>query len=132
MAVCSYLMPDGGRCRAAPMKGEAWCYVHHPDLAEKRRAASRRGGHRGGRGRPLAELADVKRQLRELADDVVAGRVDRANAAVAGQLLGAFLRAASVEMKVKELDEIEIRIAALEAMQGEAQASAGARGAWPR
>ena len=115
MAVCSYLMPDGGRCRAAPMKGQPWCYVHHPDYAEKRREAGRRGGYRAGRGRPLVELADVKGQLRKLADEVVTGRVDRGRAAVAGQLLGTFLRAVSVEAKIRELDELERRIAALEA-----------------
>lgn len=114
MAACSYLKPDGGRCRAAPMKGEAWCYVHHPDLTDERRAASRKGGYRGGRGRPLAELGDVKRNLRELADDVMSGRADRANAAVAGQLLGTFLRAVSVELAVKEQAEILQRLDCLE------------------
>ncbi len=114
MAVCSYLKDDGTRCRAAPLRGEPWCYVHHPDLAQKRQAASRRGGHRGGRGRPLAELAAVKRQLRDLADDVIAERIDRGNAAVASQVLNVYLRAVSVEVKVREQDEILQRIDALE------------------
>jgi uncharacterized protein with von Willebrand factor type A (vWA) domain len=111
------------------MKGEAWCYVHHPDLTDERRAASRKGGYRGGRGRPLAELGDVKRKLRELADDVMSGQADRANAAVAGQLLGTFLRAVSVEMKVREQDEILQRIDALESAARKAgEAGSGARG----
>jgi hypothetical protein len=114
MAACSHLKPDGKGCKAQPLRGEQWCYVHHPDLAEKRKAASRRGGHRAGRGRPLAELGEVKRQLRDLADDVMSGRADRANAAVAGQLLGTFLRAVSVELKVREQDEILQRLDDLE------------------
>jgi hypothetical protein len=128
MAVCSHLKPDGKGCKAQPLRGEQWCYVHHPDLAEKRKAASRRGGHRAGRGRPLAELGEVKRQLRDLAVDVMSGRADRANAAVAGQLLGTFLRAVSVEMKIKELEDLEERIAALETMQPKA----GTRDVWTR
>ena len=114
MAVCSYLKPDGTRCRAQPMRSEQWCYVHHPDLADRRQAASRKGGHRGGRGRPIAELADVKRRLRKLADDVMAGEADRGDAAVAGQLLGTYIRAVSVEVKLKEVLEMEERIGALE------------------
>jgi hypothetical protein len=114
VAVCSYIKADGDRCRAQPLRSEPYCYVHHPDLKEQRRAASRRGGHRAGRGRPLEELRAVKRELRDLATDVVAGRADRANAAVAGQLLGTFLRAVSVELAVKEQDEILQRLDALE------------------
>ncbi len=114
MAVCSQLKPDGTRCKAQPMRGEQWCYVHHPDLADKRQAASRKGGHRGGRGRPLAELTEVKKRIREMADDVMAGDADRADAAVAGQLLGTYIRAVSAEVKLKEVLELEERIAALE------------------
>jgi hypothetical protein len=117
VGVCSYLKPDGTRCRAQPMRSEQWCYVHHPDLADRRQAASRKGGHRGGRGRPLAELADVKRRLRKLADDVMAGEADRGDAAVAGQLLGTYIRAVSVEVKLKEVLEMEARIEALEQPQ---------------
>jgi hypothetical protein len=58
----------------------------------------------------------------------MSGRADRANAAVAGQLLGTFLRAVSVEMKIKELEDLEERIAALETMQPKA----GTRDVWPR
>jgi uncharacterized protein with von Willebrand factor type A (vWA) domain len=115
LAVCSYLKPDGTRCKAQPMREEQWCYVHHPDLADRRAAASRKGGHRGGRGRPLAELAEVKKRLRELADDVMAGCAARADAAVAGQLLGTYIRAVSVELKAREQLELIERLEALEA-----------------
>jgi hypothetical protein len=73
-------------------------------------------------------LADVKRQLRELADDVIAARMDRASAAVASQVLNVFLRAVSVEMKVREQDEVLQRLDALE----NAAAAASSRGgrAW--
>ena len=114
MAVCSYLKPNGARCRALPMRGEQWCYVHHPDLADRRQAASRKGGRRAGRGRPAADIAGVKGQLQEMADKVLAGDLDRADAAVAGQLLGTYIRAVSVEVKLKEVLELEERIAALE------------------
>jgi hypothetical protein len=112
VAACSFIKPTGERCRAQPMRSEQWCYVHHPDLTHKRQAASRKGGHRGGRGRPVAELQDVKRQLRELADSVMGGDTDRGDAAVAGQLLGTYIRAVSVEAKLREVEKLEGRIAA--------------------
>jgi hypothetical protein len=60
----------------------------------------------------------VKRQLRELADSVIDGGTDRGDAAVAGQLLGTFLRALGLEIKLKEVLELEERIERLEAEQG--------------
>jgi hypothetical protein len=63
----------------------------------------------------------VKRRLRELADSVMDGETDRGDAAVAGQLLGTYIRAVSLEVKLKEVLELEERIAALEeAEQGDA------------
>lgn len=56
----------------------------------------------------------IKRQLRGLADNVLGGSVERADAAVAGQLLNILLRAVEVERKVKESEEFEERLEALE------------------
>jgi hypothetical protein len=98
------------------MRGEQWCYVHHPDLADRRAANSRRGGRRGGRGRPASDIAGVKAQLQEMADKVLSGELDRADAAVAGQLLNIKLRCLETERKVLETVELEERLAALEAM----------------
>ena len=125
MAVCSYLKPDGTRCKAQPMREEQWCYVHHPDLADRRAAASRKGGHRGGRGRPIAELANVKKQLRELAADVMAGRATRGDAVVAGQLYGTYIRAISVELKAREQLELIERLEALEAALEQSRSTRG-------
>lgn len=114
MSLCSGIRADGGHCRAQAMRNSEWCINHDPDQDEVRRRRASKGGKRGGRGRPLVELADVKRQLKELADEVIAGRTDKGNAAVAGQLLGTFLRAVSVELKVREQDEILQRLDDLE------------------
>ena len=70
-------------------------------MDDRRRRASK-GGKRGGRGRPQAELADIKRRLLQLTDSVLEGSQDRASAAVAGQLLNGVIRAVGVELKVRE------------------------------
>ena len=115
MSLCSGIRADGGRCQAQAMRNSEWCINHHPDRAEARRRRASKGGKRGGRGRPAQELADVKRQLQDLADMVLVGNVERADASVAGQLLNIKLRALETERRWKELGELEERMAALEA-----------------
>jgi hypothetical protein len=56
MALCSGIRADGDRCRAQAMRNSAYCIGHDPDQAEARRRRASKGGKRGGRGRPVAEL----------------------------------------------------------------------------
>jgi hypothetical protein len=114
MAKCSAIKADNGRCKVEAMPGAEWCWNHHPDYAEARRRRASRGGKRGGRGRPQAELANIKDRLQELAEDVLEEKVDKGVAAVASQVLNVYLRAVSVELKVKEVGELEDRLGALE------------------
>ena len=114
MAACSFIKPSGERCRAQPMRGEQWCYVHHPELADRRQAASRKGGHRGGRGRGTGEISGIKAQLQDLVTDVLAGDLETGRAAVANQLVNTRLRTIEQERKNKETEELEARIEALE------------------
>jgi hypothetical protein len=103
----------GGRCKAEAMPEAEWCW-NHPDYEQARRRRASKGGKRGGRGRPQAELSDIKRRLSDLADDVLEGRQDKAVAAVASQVLNVLLRAISVETKLKEQFELVERLESLE------------------
>ena len=114
MTLCSGIRADGGRCKAQAMRNSAFCIGHDPDQAEARRRRASKGGKRGGRGRPQAELRDLKRRLSDLADDVLAGKVNRSSAAVAGQLLNTYIRAVSVELKAREQLELIERLEMLE------------------
>lgn len=116
MAKCSGITQAGTACKGIPIDGSAWCYVHDPDHAEERRRHGARGGKRGGRGRPQAELTDIKNRIRAMVEDVRNGTVDRADAAVCGQLYNTLLRAISVELKVVEQKDILNRMHELEAM----------------
>jgi len=117
MTRCAFIKPGGDRCGSIAMKGYDTCYGHRPDLADERQRNASKGGKRGGRGRPQAELADIKRRLSDLADDVLQGRQDKGVAAVASQVLNVYLRAISVELKAKEQAELLERLEALEAAQ---------------
>ncbi len=116
MPACAFIKASGDRCRAQAMRDSQWCYVHNPDLAEARARSNRKGGKRGGRGRPVAELSELKRRFEGLAEDVLRGRLDRADAAVAGQLLNYAVRAVAVGLKAKEVEELEGRLEELETL----------------
>ena len=121
MPVCAGIKRDGGRCTVIVSGPQRHCYQHDPARQEERR----RNASRAGRGRPSRELAAVKGQLQEMADKVLSGELDRADAAVAGQLLNIKLRALETERKWKELGELEERLEVLE------QAAArGGRSSW--
>ena len=64
----------------------------------------------------MAELHSIRDRLGMLAEDVLAGRVDRGDAAVVSQLYNTLIRAVSVEMKVREVTELEQRLEELEAL----------------
>jgi hypothetical protein len=114
MARCSGFRADGGRCGAQAIRNTEFCVNHRPDYEAARRRRNSKGGKRGGRGRPQAELADIKRRLSDLAHDVVEERVDKGVAAVASQILNVYLRAVSVELSVREQLELIERLEALE------------------
>jgi hypothetical protein len=114
LAQCSGITQAGTACKGIPIDGSQWCHAHHPDRTDERRRYGSKGGKRAGRGRPQAELSDIKRRLSALADDVLEGRQEKGVAAVASQVLNVYLRAVSVELKVREQAELIERLEALE------------------
>ena|SRR5215218_282620 len=117
MTKCAGTTQAGTACKGRPIDESQWCFVHHPDTTEERRRYGSRGGKRGGRGRPQVELAAIKTQLHDMADSVLDGSVNRADASVVGQLLNIVLRAVTVELQVKEQQDILRRLEALEEEQ---------------
>ena len=115
MGLCSGIKADGGRCRAQAMRNSEWCIGHDPDQAEARRSRASKGGKRGGRGRPTSELARLQRRFEELADKVLAGHVDRAAGAVAGQLLNGARACVRDGLTAREQEELVERMEELEA-----------------
>jgi LPS O-antigen subunit length determinant protein (WzzB/FepE family) len=120
---CAGSKRDGSRCTATVNAPQTLCWWHDPAHAKQRsRAASK-----AGRAKPSKEIVNIRARLSDLADDVLAGRVDRADAAVAGQLLGTVIRAISAELKVKEQLLLEER---LETLEKQLQEAREAQSAW--
>ena len=115
MGKCTAITRGGDRCRGVAIEGSDYCYAHHPDHEQDRRQAARKGGKRGGRGRPSSELARLQRRFEELADMVLAGSVERAAGAVAGQLLNGARACVRDGLTAREQEELVERMEELEA-----------------
>jgi hypothetical protein len=115
MARCTGIKRDGGRCTATVEPPQTYCWWHDPANADKRRRAASRGGRGGGN----REIRDLKHRISEVIDDVLEGSQDRGRAAVAIQGFNALRGVLELERKLRELDELEARIEALERSAGE-------------
>ncbi len=114
MGRCAGITLAGGACKGTPIDASGWCYVHHPDHAEERRRHGSRGGKRGGRGRPSSELNRLRDRFEALADDVLTGRIERADGAVAGQLLNGARACVRDGLAAREQEEVLVRMERIE------------------
>jgi hypothetical protein len=113
MARCAGTTRDGKQCTVIVRPPQTYCYQHDPDRSEERRRnASRAGKSIGGR-----EIRDLKKRISEVIDAVLEGSQDRGRAAVAIQGFNALRGILELERKIRELDELEARIEALEKPQ---------------
>jgi hypothetical protein len=129
MSLCSGIRADGGRCKAQAISGSEWCFNHHPDYEEERRRRASKGGKRGGRGRPTVELARLQSRFEELAEQVLAGGIERGVGAVAGQLLNGARACVRDALAAKEQEEILDRLEELERALEQRQGGGYGRGA---
>ena len=76
---CHHLRPTGNRCGSPALRGEQFCYYHHPTRRRPRAA--------GRRPRPpvfhlptLVDRASIQRALAKVVSRIISGRLDRATA----------------------------------------------------
>ena len=91
--------------------GKDHCYSHDPARADERKRNASRGGRSKSAG---GELPDLKKQLRDLAADVLEAKVDKGAAAVVNQILNTIIRAVEQERKNLETGELAERLESLE------------------
>ena len=116
MGKCSGITRAGTACRGIPIDGSQYCYVHHPDHDQERRRHGARGGKRGGRGRPVAELAALRTENASLRDRLLEGELAPNVAAVAVQSLNTDARLVVAALKAREQEELVERLEELEAL----------------
>src|SRR5829696_7635003 len=112
MARCAAIKANGERCRLDATGKQDTCWAHSPENSEKRR----RRASRGGRAKANRELPEIKALLEDLTEQVLSGELPTGPAAVANQLINTRLRAIELERKIREAEEIEERLSALEAL----------------
>ena len=102
MPRCSHTYADSSQCKRIVSAEQGYCYSHDPARASERQ----RNAARGGKAKATGEIGRVKSRLQALADMVEEGRMDRADAAVIGQIWGTYIRAVGMELRVKEFEEM--------------------------
>jgi len=110
VARCKATKRNGEPCTLPAQGEQGLCWAHDPANAEKRR----RGASRGGKAKANRELPAIKSLLEDLTERVLSGELQTGPAAVANQLINTRLRAIETERKVKEAEELEERLEALE------------------
>ena len=125
MAKCGAITRSGERCRGIAIDGSGLCYAHHPDHADARQRAARAGGKRGGRGRPLVEVAGMKAQLSDLYSSVLSGTLEPKIGSVLAQIANVRIRLVETELKVREQQELVERIEELEGVLDQRDSQCG-------
>ena len=121
MAKCTFTKRNGDECRGVAVGPLGGCYQHDPSYELDRKRDAQRNGKRGGRGRPNPGTADLHRlqsRFEDLAEQVFAGTVDRADAAVAAQCLNGARSCIAASAKLREIEDFEKRLDALEKRRG--------------
>ena len=101
---CEAIRADGMRCERRIPLSQTHCYSHD----ETRRAERKANASVAAKAKnSQSELVQVRIRLKQLGEDVLAGRVDKSSASVAATVWGVYLRAVETESKRKEQEELE-------------------------
>jgi hypothetical protein len=118
MSRCARIKEGGERCKARAMEGSTYCYNHEPSRAEERKRHARRGGERGGNGRPgQPELRAIRREVRGVIEAVESRTLDESRGRAVLQGYRVLLQAVEAERKVIETDDLLVRLEEIERRQ---------------
>ncbi len=109
---CSAITRSGERCTHFVSGAQEFCHLHDPARSEERR----RNASRAGKSKPSRKIAAIRSQLKKLVEDVLSEELPTGPAAVANQLLNTMLRSIELERRIKETEELEERLEALESV----------------
>lgn len=119
---CTSPKADGSPCTRDPQPGKDVCWSHDDSeaIADQRRRNSSAGGKAvmslvsEKATAQRQEIAGIKEQLRTLAAELKDGSVPPQTGGVVVQVYNALLRAVDLDRKVRELDDMDERLSALE------------------
>ena len=111
--ICAGITRNGGRCTQSVKPGEHYCHHHDPARSGERR----RNAAKAGRSKPRRELQALRKQASKLYDEVCSGEVEPKAGAVLTQITNTQARILELGRKLKETEELEERLEALEQAQ---------------
>src|SRR5215211_5396146 len=97
---------DNSPCTVSVEPPQIYCWWHDPANADARRRAASKGGKRGGRGRPIAELVSLRDENADIRRRLLEGELLPNVAAVAVQSINTDIRAVGVVLKAREQEEL--------------------------
>ena len=122
MPRCGGFKPDSSPCERIVPESQSYCYSHDPSRsAQRSRAASI-----AAKSKVPVVLSDLHRLLEDLTQRVIDGKLETSRGAVANQLISTRIRLLDLERKIKQTEELEERLSAIE----EALESPGRRISW--
>ncbi len=110
MRRCAGLKRDGTQCTVSVDPPQTYCWWHE-NAQKRQRAASK-----GGRAKASKVIKELHELLEELTRRVIAGELETSRGAVANQLISTRIRLLEHERRVRESEELEERLAALESV----------------
>ena len=110
---CPETTKYGRPCPNPSQPGKEVCWHHDAENAA-RRARNARAGGRAVHSPHSLEIEELKDELKDLIREVKDGKVAPGVAAVITQLANTIIRAMDQDRKVRELDDIEQRLAEIE------------------
>jgi hypothetical protein len=114
MARCGFVKDDGRPCERIVKASQRYCYSYDPQRVSERKRNAARGGRRGGRGRPVVEVAALRDENSDIRRRLLDGKLRPGVAAVAVQSINTDIRAVSAALKAHEQEELAGRLEALE------------------
>ncbi len=113
---CNAITGSGTRCKGIAIDSSGLCHAHHPDRAEQRKRHASKGGHRAGRGRPVAELAALRSENAKIRARLLGDGLALNVAPVAVQSLNADARLIVAALRARETEEIAREVEELRAV----------------
>src|SRR5215208_734679 len=110
MPQCAGTKRDGSQCTQTVDPPQTYCWWHDPATS----GARQRAASCGGKAKASKVVKELHALLEDLTQRVIDGELETARGAVANQLISTRARLLEYERRLKETEELEERIEALE------------------
>jgi hypothetical protein len=108
---CPAINRAGERCKRYVAAGDSFCSAHDPRRSELRKAAASKAGRAF---HPQRESAQIRRRILAMVEEVKRGDIEPQIAYAVAALCNVAIGSLKIDLKIKELDEIDRRLDELE------------------